>query len=163
MRGFRFATRKSQKGLTSVEFSIIGGLFFVVLFAVIEFGRLMFVMNMLDEVTRRGARLAAVCPVDPASIAFVQERARFNGGVIPGLDAAMVDVGYLEMDGTPADLTDPVNAVTDIYYVRVRINGFNHRMLIPTLNFNIPMPDFSTTIPSESLGVHPDGSSASCT
>lgn len=158
----RILNRKKQQGMTSVEFAIIGGVFFLVLFAVLEFGRLMYAMNLLDEITRRGARLAAVCPVDTTSQTFVSDQARFNGDFLPGLDAAMVTIEYFEDDGDPADLSNPATAVTLIRYVRASINGYQHQLLIPGLNLNVPVPDFSTTIPSESLGVHPDGSSASC-
>ncbi|MDI3323798.1 pilus assembly protein [Pontibacterium granulatum] len=156
--------KNKQRGATSVEFAIIGVVFFMVLFAVIEFGRLMFVMETLDEITRRGARLAAVCPVDAASVSFVQNQAMFNGGVVAGLEAEMINVTFWEQDGTEVipDPADPESAIPLIDYVRVGIDNFQHQMLIPTLNFTIPMPDFNTTIPSESLGVHPDGSSASC-
>lgn len=157
--------RKTQRGMTSVEFAIVGGVFFIVLFAVVEFGRLMFVMNTLDEVTRRGARLAAVCSVDPSSVSFVQNQAMFNGNIVAGLTADMIDVDYFEADGTPVipDVVNPQNSVTLIDYVRVAINGYQHQMLIPTFELTISVPDFSTTIPSESLGVHPDSSSANCT
>lgn len=156
--------KNKQRGLTSVEFAIVGAVFFMVLFAVIEFGRLMFVMNTLDEVTRRGARLAAVCPVDSGSVSYVQNQAMFNGNIVAGLTSNMVDVTYWEEDGTQVvpDPADPDSSVPLIDYVRVGINGYQHQMLIPTFNITIPAPDFSTTIPSESLGVHPDGSLASC-
>lgn len=154
---------KKQKGMTSVEFAVVGGVFFVVLFAIIEFGRVMFVMNMLDEITRRGARLAAVCPVDAASQTFISNQARFNGDYLSELTTEMVDIEYFEEDGDLADLSNPATAVTLIRYVRASINGYQHQLLIPGFNVTVPVPDFSTTIPSESLGVHPDGSSASCT
>jgi len=155
---------KRQRGMTSVEFAIVGAVFFILLFAVIEFGRLMFVMNTLDEVTRRGARLAAVCRVGPTEVSFIQNRAIFDGNIVEGLDPTNVQVEYFEEDGTPVnpDPADPDNSIPLIDYVRVEIVNYQHTMLIPTFNLTLPVPDFSTTIPSESLGVHPDGSSASC-
>ena len=58
--------RARQTGTTTVEFAIIASVMFMILFGVIEFGRVMFTANALAESTRRGARLAAVCPVgDP--------------------------------------------------------------------------------------------------
>ena len=155
-------TKKRQKGMTSVEFAVVGSVLFLILFAIIEFGRLLFVLNMLDEVTRRGARLAAVCPVDNASQTYVQNQARFNGSYLPGLTNAMVELDYLQSDGSAADLSDPTTAVTFIRYVRASITGYQHQLLIPAMNLTVPVPNFATTIPSESLGVHPDGSSASC-
>ena len=43
----------------------------MVLFGVIEVGRAMFVMNALDEATRRAARMATVCPINDPAIAQV--------------------------------------------------------------------------------------------
>ena len=54
---------RRQSGLVTVEFALIGAFFFLILFSIIEFGRLLFTWNTLDEVTRRAARLAAVCPI----------------------------------------------------------------------------------------------------
>ena len=54
-------SKRRQRGLTTVEFSIVALLLFVVLFGVFEVARMMWVFNALDEVTRRGARMAAVC------------------------------------------------------------------------------------------------------
>ena len=56
-----------QTGITTVEFAIIGLLMFIVVFGVIEFGRALFVVNMLTEATRRGARLAAARPAQQAA------------------------------------------------------------------------------------------------
>lgn len=148
--------RNSQRGMSSVEFAIVGAVFFTVLFAVVEFGRLMFVMNTLDEVTRRGARLAAVCPYTSEATTYVKNQAMFNGTIVSGLTADMIEVDYLKDDGTNA------SALSNIFYVRVGITGYQHALLIPMLNLTVPVPDFSTTIPSESMGVHPDGSTASC-
>lgn len=148
--------KSKQRGMSSVEFAIVAAVFFTVLFAVVEFGRLMFVMNTLDEMTRRGARLAAVCPYTNEATTYVKNQAMFNGSLISGLTADKIEVDYLQDDGSSA------TALSNIYYVRVGITGYEHALLIPMLNLTVPVPDFSTTIPRESMGVHPDGSTASC-
>ena len=57
---------KHMRGTYIVEFSFVGLLVFILLFGVVEMGRLYFTVNALDEAARRGARLAAVCNVsDP--------------------------------------------------------------------------------------------------
>ena len=59
--------RKGQAGITTVEFAIVALLVFTMVFGVIEIGRGYYIYTLLDDVARRGARLAAVCPVnDPA-------------------------------------------------------------------------------------------------
>jgi Flp pilus assembly protein TadG len=146
-----------QRGLTSVEFALIAALFFIVLFACVEFARLLFTWNMLDEATRRGARLAVVCPSTAAAQNFVRNEAVFNGDFIPNLDPSDVLVEYLEPDGITAAAND-----NDTLYVRVSIDNYAHTLLIPMFDLSLTAPDFATTLPRESLGSHPDGTTPAC-
>ena len=60
--------KRSMRGMTMVEFAIVAAALFMIIFASIEFGRASFTLAALNEGTRRGARLAAVCPLnDPGS------------------------------------------------------------------------------------------------
>lgn len=144
---------RSQRGTTVVEFAIVAAVFFTVLFGLIDFSRLYFDVAALDEATRRGARLAAVCPVDDP---YVAQTAIFgNGGnqstLIPGLGTQHISLQYLNIDGDV--VADPGGAgYGSIRYVRVSIQNFQVQSLIPGLQNLITMPAFQTTIPSESLG-----------
>ena len=145
--------RRFEQGITTVEFAIIGLLLMIVVFGVIEFGRALFVMNMLTEASRRGARMAAVCPVgDPkaASVAVFG-----NGGgsssVVAALTTANVQIQYLDVNGVP--IPNPNANFGSIRYVNVRIVGFSQSFVVPTLATSIPMNGFSTTLPRESLGI----------
>lgn len=151
--------RRRDNGTTTVEFAIIGSLLMVVVFGVIETGRALFVMNALTEATRRGARLAAVCPVgDPApanSAAFT------NGGpAIAGLTTANVQVRYLDVNGAP--IANAAGNFSSIRYVNVSIVGFTQTFFIPTLTTTKPMNGFSTTLPRESLGIPRAGTVTAC-
>jgi hypothetical protein len=143
-----------QQGLTTVEFSIVGMVLFIVLFGLIEFGRLLFTWNVLDEATRRAARLAAVCPITEASQDFIRDAGAFGGEILPNFTAANIVLSYWQNDGTPAIATQ------NTYYVRAAITGYQHRMLIPFFDINLNALDFSTTLPAESLGVHPTAAGA---
>ena len=149
--------KRLQKGTTSIEFAIIGGVAMLVMLSVIELSRLMFVMNAMNESTRRGARVAVVCTIgDPA----IARAAVFNssGGnqspIIRGLSTDNIDVRYLDKDGAPItdDLTDPSVYVT-IHYVQVRIQNYQHQMVLPLPLGPFNMPPMTTTLPRESLGV----------
>jgi len=150
---------RNQQGLATVEFAIIGMIAMVLLFAVFEIARAFFVYNMLEEATRRGARLAAVCAInDPA----VREIAIFNasgGGatsaLVQGLSTANVEISYLNDAGSA--IADPVGNYGDITYVRARIVNFQHQLLIPLFIRTFNTPAFVTTLPRESLGVSKDG------
>lgn len=152
--------KSNQQGTTTLEFSIIAVTLFMVLFGVIEVGRAFFVWNTLEEATRRGARLAAVCPPNHAAI---KEVAMFNapgGGdaspVIRGLSKNNINIEYLDEDGNNTGGTFPIT------YVRVSIVNYQHTLLIPFLMQTINAPAFSTTLPAESLGYIPDLDTRQC-
>lgn len=143
---------KRQSGVTTVEFAIVALVLLTVILAVIDISRLYFTVAALNEATRRGARVAAVCPVDDPAIA---QAAVFNtlgetgpSPIVGGLETQHIDVEYLDADGAP--IASPGGPIA---YVRVRINGgFQLRTFIPGLPQIIPVPDFAATLPAESLG-----------
>lgn len=141
-----------QVGLATVEVAIVGAVFFLVLFAVIETGRLLWTWETLNEATRRGARVAAVCPINHPGIRNVSvfNNPGNSGGsaVLPDLSTDDVNVSYLNANGNP-----PVDWC-DIRYVRVRIN-YQHNFAIPVFGEFLNAPDFETTLPRESLGKVP--------
>jgi Flp pilus assembly protein TadG len=154
--------RRYQRGITTVEFAIIGVVLMVVLFAILEMGRALFVMNTLTEVTRRGARIAAVCPVtNPGYAAGVAIFAPGGGGspVVSGLTAANVAIEYLDQDG--AVVADPTTQA--VYYTRARLVNFTLNLAIPLVLPSIAMPDFAATVPAESLGYSRAGVLEPCT
>jgi Flp pilus assembly protein TadG len=70
---------KFQKGTTTVEFAIVGSVAMLVLLTVIEFSRVLFVVNALGEGARRGARMAIVCPINDPAIAQTSIFSRSGG------------------------------------------------------------------------------------
>jgi len=146
-----------QRGLTTVEFVIIGSLFMLLLFGIIEFGRLLHTWHALNETTRRAARLAAVCQVTDQD--DIKAQAIMDGIPIPGFTAANLVLHYQKSDGTDVtgDLTDP-GIFNQINYIRASIENYTYQMLLPLfpgLSFDNSLlaPDFSTTMPRESLGI----------
>ena len=145
--------KQRQMGLTSVEFAIIGSIVFVVLFGVIEMGRALFVVNTLAEATRRGARMAAVCPVGsgaPASAA-VFDNGSGSSSVVNGLTTGNIEVDYLDLNGNV--LPNPTATFGAIDYVRVKIVGFTLPLYIPFVLPTLSLSGFAATIPRESLGI----------
>lgn len=156
----RFTLNRSrQRGITAVETAIVGLLAMIVLLAVFEIARVFFVLNALEEATRRGARVAAVCPLnDPA----IRQIAIFNNSgdasssrLVGNLTTGNVVLEYLDDSG--AVMADPAGNYLDIGFVRVSITNFQHQLLIPLFTRTINLPDFATTIPRESLGVSNEG------
>lgn len=151
-----------QDGLATVEFAIIGLLFFVMLFGVIEMARALFVINSLSEATRRGARMAAVCPVgdpQPANVA-VFGNGSGNSAVVAGLSTGNIEIDYLDVNGNV--LPNPTATFGLIHYVRAKIVGFTLPLMIPLLMPTLPLSGFGATVPRESLGVPRAGAIAPC-
>ncbi len=157
----RTALHHRQKGLTSVEFSIVAVAMFIVLFAAIEMGRALFVMNLLSEATRRGVRVAAVCPINDPAIVQAATLADAPGGApLNRLGADRISVVYLNVNGNV--IADPTGSFGQIRYVRVSVTGYVHDMIVPFLNLSIAAPDFAATLPRESLGIPREGTVSPC-
>ena len=81
------ATR--EDGAAMVEFAIIAPLLFLLVFAIVDFGRALYLANNLTSAVREGARLAAVQqdPTTAASQAAVKNRVttyiQAFGGAVP--------------------------------------------------------------------------------
>jgi Flp pilus assembly protein TadG len=143
-----------QTGITTVEFAIVGALLMVLLFGAIELGRALFIANALVEGTRRGARVAAVCPIgDPAAAQAAILQTNGASAIAPDLTTSNVAVSYLDAAG--AVIADPATNFTAVQYVRVGIVNYTQNLLIPFLPTSIAMPTFAATLPRESLGYAP--------
>ena len=159
---------RRQSGVTTVEFAIVGLVLMAMIFGIFEVSRGYFTAAMLDEVTRRGARLAAVCPVGDPAIAQLavlnasgdSGRSRFVRDLVP----AHVVVDYLDAAG--AVVANPADAASflQIQYVRTRIVGFDYRVSLPVIAglSSFTMPGFAYVMPRESLGVPREGAITPC-
>ncbi|PBJ26445.1 TadE-like protein [Pseudomonas sp. ACN8] len=155
--------RKHMRGTYTVEFAIVGLMMFILLFGVLEMGRLYFTVNALDEAVRRGTRLAAVCNIsDPV----VLRRAIFNAAddagnsqLIGDLATTHLTLTYLDVNGAlvanPAD-TVSANGFRAIRYVRLSLQNFVFNLFIPGFGVPFTLPTFRATLPRESLGRHSD-------
>jgi Flp pilus assembly protein TadG len=148
-----------QKGLALVEFAIIGAVALMMIFAVVEIARAIFVANALTEATRRGARMAVVCPINDPAIAQVATFNAPGGGntspIVSYLDTSDFVLEYLDRAGNVLD--SPRDNFLAIRYIQLRVVDFEHELLIPFANFTFTMPEFSTRLPRESLGVPRSG------
>ena len=156
-----------QRGTTSVEFAIIGTVAMFCILGVIEVSRLLFTINVLGEVTRRGARMAVVCPVnDPAisQVAVFNSSGGTDSPVLNNLTTANIQLEYLDATGTPVAIgSPPFNPAVfaTITYVRAQVVDYVHQWIFPGLGaFN--MPPQPSVLPRESLGVPRDEVVQSC-
>lgn len=105
----------AQRGVAAVEFALVAIPFFLLLFGVIEFGRLLYLWNTVQEVTRNAARQAVVTDFNDTAIKAIQCSAVFRPtGTEPAncllpaaseITGANVKIHYLKADG--GEVTKP--------------------------------------------------------
>lgn len=162
---------KKQKGVTQLEFSIIALAVILVLFLIVEFALYFFSVQMVNEVTRRAARLATVCYVaDRDDIANLPAVSNLYPS---GFTAANLEISYLDSNGSNIDVsgflsTPPADSATlnsqfaQIRYVRARAVNYTFQFFVLAALINAVgnTPAFETILPAESLGVlRPEGTS----
>jgi len=158
-----------QQGVAAVEFAIIAMLLFTILFGIFEFGRLFYVYNTVQEVTRRAAREAVVRWTDTASQDAAKSLALFGGASLPAgaeITAANINIDYLTASGGdptpfPASPADNISACLSgpdgcIAFVQVSIVGASYIPMSGLFPFlSVPIPASTVTMPAESMGYAP--------
>ncbi|MEX3073889.1 TadE/TadG family type IV pilus assembly protein [Vibrio alginolyticus] len=143
--------KRHQTGITLVEFSIIGSLFLLLLFAILELAIYVYHLQSMNDISRRTARIAAVCVVNDPDI----KPLALSEGAPPGFSTDNIQIDYLKGNGNV--ITDPVNDHQYIRFVQARIINFNYgfTQLLNFLGDNgiVQVQDFKTVLPAESLGV----------
>lgn len=139
--------KDNERGSTLVEFAIGVTVFATAMFAVLEFGRVLWAHNALTDAARRGARYAVLHSInDTASVKNVVvfgDAAGTGNPMLPNLSTANVDVSYNNFgmnDGT----------------VTIKITNYQFQLVIPIVGTTITMPSYSTTLTGECAGFLPN-------
>ncbi|MGR4988944.1 TadE/TadG family type IV pilus assembly protein [Vibrio rotiferianus] len=158
-----------QKGVTQVEFSIIAVSVLIVIFVILEFAAYFYSVQMVNEVTRRAARLATVCyvadrddiPSMPAVVSIYPS----------GFNANNLEITYLDQNGNTVDVSGFLSTpmadstvldatLTQIKYVKARAINYSFQFVVLSFLINAigTTPNFETILPAESLGIlRPEG------
>ena len=152
--------KSGQCGATLVEFAIAATVFLTVMFAVIEFGRALWVHNALADAARRAARYAVN---QPASNPPGVKTTGLNVG--PSLTAIKNVAVYGDPAGGTTPLVDQLTpANLNVQYagfglgegtVAVTITNYQFQFVVPIVGTTIQMPNYQTTLTGESAGVIP--------
>lgn len=140
--------RNASLGATTVEFALALLVYLMLLLGIVDFARMIFTWNAASEVTRYGARYAAVCD-DTTQQAAVLARMRL---LLPQVQT--ISVTWLPGSCTAATCEG----------VSVGITNLNYQWISPitgALAPLIPMPTFSTYLPREVMRKDPN-SNAIC-
>lgn len=146
---FDKGARKSERGASLVEFAIAATVFLTVTFAVLEFGRALWVYNALADAARKGARYAAVHDATSAAVQDDVKRMVVYGNTA-GTGNPIVD----NLSVTNVDVTAP-NFGLDQGTVSVSITNYQFQFVLPLLPVSITMPSPTTTLTGESAGLIP--------
>ena len=163
---------RPQDGAEIVEFALVSLIFFTFIFAFLEFGRLLYLYNTMQEVSRRAAREAVVRWTDQG--AAVKTLAMFGAASVPAgpeITAANITITYLQKNGNavtaaPVDAGDNIAACGDtsragscIDSVLVTIDGVHFAPMTPLFTIlglqtppTVSMPTASVRMHAESLG-----------
>lgn len=147
--------RTGERGATMAEFAIIAVVFFMIIFGIIEFGRLFYTHNALTDAARRGARYAVLnrkIDVDCVKKVVVFGEANMNPStctptgpaLINGLTTTNVNVTYTDTYGT------------NLGTATVEITNYTFNLSIPFARQTLTMPKYVTTLTAESAGRVPD-------
>lgn len=138
--------KETERGNTLVEFAIAATVFLTVMFAVLEFGRALWVHNALSDAARRGARYAVVHPAsDSAAVKNVVVYGDPAGGsnpLVSNLTTSNVNVAYSGFGLSEGTVT-------------VSITNYQFQFVLPMVSTSIQMPSSRTTLTGESAGLIP--------
>jgi Flp pilus assembly protein TadG len=135
-----------QRGATLVEFAIAATVFVTVMFAVLEFGRALWVHNALTDAARRGARYAVLHTANDAgavkNVVVYGDPAGGSQPLVNNLSTDNVSVSYSNfgLDGGTAT---------------VSITNYQFQFVVPLVGTTIQMPGYRTTLTGESAGLLP--------
>jgi Flp pilus assembly protein TadG len=138
--------KENERGATLVEFAIGATVFLTAMFAILEFGRALWVHNALTDAARRGARYAVNhSSADGSSVKNVvvyDDPAGGTQALVENLTTANVNVvysGFSLSTGT----------------VSVSITNYQFQFVLPFMGTTITMPSYNTTLTAENAGLIP--------
>lgn len=157
--------RRSEKGASIAEFVLGAGVFFMIIFGIIEFGRLLYTHNALTDAARRGARYAVLNPANAPCVQAVAVYGETNINpttcvptgqpLINGLTTANITVVYqgADVDNNPGTPDIPYNM--NIGSVTVSVQNYVFNLSVPFVHLTMNMPAYRTTLNAESAGIVP--------
>lgn len=144
----RTAVKLRQAGATAVEFALVLLLFLMFVLGIVDFARLLYTWNAAAEVTRAGARYAAVC-----------DDTTKQAAVLAKMQQLLPQIASVSVVWTPSSCTPATCKM-----VTVSITSMNYAWISPlpgAVAPLIPIPTVATTLTREIMYQDPN-SSAIC-
>ncbi|HEV2765088.1 MAG TPA: TadE/TadG family type IV pilus assembly protein [Pyrinomonadaceae bacterium] len=143
--------RRGERGAALLEFTIGAVVFMTAVFAVLEFGRLLWVHNALTDAARRGARYAINHEKSLGAIADAQEMAVY-GTTTPG-DNPRPLVNDLKTTHVKVNHSSAYGVGQGS--VSVTVEGYEFNFVVPIIGKTVKMPTYRTTLTGENAGTVP--------
>lgn len=149
---------KKRSGMAIIEFTLMSSFLMLLLMSVLSVGYLVFSMQAVSESVRVAARLAAVCQIGDDGVATYVATNSHAASLL----AENIQIEYLDVNSNVIATPDS----EDVWFVRARATGINYHMMsiLSFLGENgvMDLSGFEMTIPSESLGLVPNGANTDC-
>lgn len=151
----RITFKSDESGSSMAEFAVVAAIFLMLIFGIIEFGRLFYTHSALTDATRRGARYAVLHSQNVTCVknVTVYGETHLDSACAPlpgaqplinGLTASKVNVAY--------DAAFDVNKGS----ATVTITGYQFNLSVPLFRQILTMPAYRTTLTTESAGQIPN-------
>jgi Flp pilus assembly protein TadG len=168
--------RKHERGTSMAEFAVVATFFFMLIFGIIEFGRLLYTHNALTDAARRGTRYAIIHRAEvaqdgaPHTAKCVRNVVMYGEThisaypacdppvgqptLINGIAAATIQVNFrgADLDNNP---TSPNPYGSNLGTATVTITNYTFNLSIPFIHRTLTLPAYTTTLPAESAGFEP--------
>lgn len=139
---------KGERGAALVEFAVAALVFLTAVFAVIEFGRLLWTHNALTDAARRGARYAVNHGPGEA------DKAR-NVAVYGTADDGATSPLVTGLKKGNVKVVHSSNFNVGEGTVTVSIQDYDFNFVVPLVGTKIRMPAYASTLTAESAGEVP--------
>jgi hypothetical protein len=107
--------RRNRRAAAAVEFAVVAPVFFLMIFGMIEYGRMVMVQQVITNASREGARLAVL---DGATYAEIEDRVE-DYLTSASIDAASAVVEVTPDPPTSAAFGDPITVTVEIPFAEV--------------------------------------------
>lgn len=135
--------RSRHEGATTVEFALVLLIFLMFLLGIIDFARLLYTWNAAAEVTRAGARYAAVC-----------DDTTKQAAVLSKMQELLPQISAVSVLWSPSGCT-----ASTCQLVTVSITSMNYAWISPlpgAVAPTIPVPTVATTLTREIMRQDPN-------
>ena len=111
--GRRRPSRSQRRGVAAVEFAVVAPVFFLLIFAIVELGRLVMVQQVLTTASREGARLAII---EGSTVSQVQTAV---DDYLANLSVSGANVGITPSSLGNAEPGDPISVTVSVTFDQV--------------------------------------------